>query len=85
VLGDLPGDAPHLCQIARKYVLVVAEEVDELAFLFGVQADPNWNGFGRVFSVDLHGLGVLGRFESAKRWGHGRAEQRLWYSKAQLS
>jgi hypothetical protein len=36
VLDDLPRDALHLCRTPHKCVLVASEEVDELAFQFGV-------------------------------------------------
>jgi hypothetical protein len=85
VLGNLSRDDRHLYQTPHKYVLVAPEEVDELAFIFRVQAGPDLNGFGSVFSVDLHGLGILGRFESVGRGGHGLAERHRWYSEAQLS
>jgi hypothetical protein len=69
VLGDLPRDTQHLCWTSQKYILATLKEVNELAFLFGVQADPDLNSFGRVFGLDLHGLGVLGCFESSGRGG----------------
>jgi hypothetical protein len=40
VLGDLLGDARHFCRTPHKYFFVVLEEVNELTFLFGVQAGP---------------------------------------------
>jgi hypothetical protein len=36
VLGDLLGDARHLCQTPRKHVLVASEEVHDFTFLFRV-------------------------------------------------
>jgi hypothetical protein len=47
---------------------VAPEEVDELAFLFGPQAGPDWDSLGWVLRIDLDGLGVLGSLEGA---GHG--------------
>jgi hypothetical protein len=76
VLGDFPGDAWHFYRAPCKYILVASEEVDELAFLFGVQTSPDLHGFGRVSDIDLHGLSILGRFESTGRQGHGWAKQR---------
>jgi hypothetical protein len=64
VLGDLPRDGRHFYWTPHKYVLIVLEEVNELAFLFVVQADPDLDGLGRVFGVDLHGLSILGHIES---------------------
>jgi predicted nuclease of predicted toxin-antitoxin system len=42
VLGDLPGDIRHFCQSPRKNVIVVPEDVDELAFLFGAKPALIW-------------------------------------------
>jgi hypothetical protein len=64
VLDDVPGDARHFCQAPRKYVLVALGEVNGLAFLFGVQTGPDMHDFGRVPSINLHGLGVLVRLEN---------------------
>jgi hypothetical protein len=36
VLGDIPRDPQHFCWAPSKQVLVALEEVDEIAFLFGV-------------------------------------------------
>jgi hypothetical protein len=69
VLIDLPRNAWHFCQTLHKYVLVASEEVDELALLFGVQIRPNLNGLGRVFSVNLFGFSILGRFQSTGQGG----------------
>jgi hypothetical protein len=74
VLDDFPGDAWHFCWAPRKYVLISSKEVHKLALLFGVQTGPNLHSFGKVFDIDLHGLGVLGHFESARYRGHGQAE-----------
>jgi hypothetical protein len=65
VLNDLPRDARHLYWTPCKNVVVASEEVDELAFLFGVSADPDLDCLDRVLGVDLHGLGILGRLEGA--------------------
>jgi hypothetical protein len=74
VLGDIRGNALHLCWTPSKYVLVASEEGNELAFLFGAQVSPDLNGFGRDFGINFHGFGILGRFESARCGGHGRVE-----------
>jgi hypothetical protein len=42
-------------------------------------------GFGRVFSIYFHSLGILDRFQNSGQRGHGRAERCGWYSEAQLS
>ena len=41
MLGDLPRDARHIQGFPRKDVFVVAEEVDERAFLFRGERDTN--------------------------------------------
>jgi hypothetical protein len=66
VLGDLLGDTRHFYWTPRKYVIIVSEEVKKLAFLFGVQAGLDFNGLGRVFNVDMHGLGILSSFQSPR-------------------
>jgi hypothetical protein len=66
VLNDFLGDVRHLCRAPHNYVLVALEEIDKLAFLFGVQDGPDLNSFGRVFGINLHGLSVLDRFDSAR-------------------
>jgi hypothetical protein len=78
------GDAWHFCREPHKHVLVALEEVDELAFLFGVQTGLDLHDFGGVSGIDLYGLGVLIHLENAGHQGHGRAEQRCGYSKAEL-
>jgi hypothetical protein len=42
------------------------------------------NGLGRVIGVDLHGLGILYRFEGTGRGRHDRASRSRWCSEAQL-
>jgi hypothetical protein len=75
VLDDFPGDARHFYRAPCEHILVASEEVDDLAFLFEVQTGPNLHGFCRVPRVDLHGLGILVRLESARCWGRGWAER----------
>jgi hypothetical protein len=60
------------------------EEVDKLAFLFGVQTDLNLHGFGWFPRIDSHGLGVLIHLENTKWWGHGRAERLCGHLEAKL-
>jgi hypothetical protein len=74
VLGDLLGDAWHFYWTPHKCALVVSEEVDELAFLFGVQASSDLDYLGRVFGVNLYGLSILSRFESVGRGGTVRPD-----------
>ena len=51
MLGDLPRDAWHIRGFPRKHVFVVAEEVNERAFLFGGERGPD---------TDFFALGVAG-------------------------
>jgi hypothetical protein len=75
VLGDFPGDAWHFCQAPCKNIPIALEEVDELAFLFGVQTGTDLHGFGRVPSIDLHSLRILIHLKNAGcRW-HIQAER----------
>ena len=64
MLGDLPRYAWHIQGFLRKDVFIVAEEVDERAFLFGGECGTNAYHFSlgaaRVYE-DL--LGALYRFE----------------------
>ena len=64
MLSDLPRNAWHVRGFPRKDVFVVAEEVDERAFLFGGERGTNVYyftlGAARVYE-DL--LGALCRFE----------------------
>ena len=41
MLGNLPRDAWHIRGFPRKDVFVIAEEVDERAFLFGGERGTN--------------------------------------------
>jgi hypothetical protein len=66
VLSDLLRDAQQFYRTPCKYVLVASEEVDELAFQFGIQASPYFDGLGRVFGVNLYNLSGLDRFESTR-------------------
>jgi hypothetical protein len=65
VLGDFLRDAWHLCWAPRKHILVGLEEINEPAFLFGVQTAPDLDGLGRVSDIDVHSLGVLLHLENA--------------------
>jgi hypothetical protein len=84
VHGDFLVDAWHFYRAPHKYVLIASEDVNEPAFLFWVQTGPDLHGFGRVSGIDLHGLSVLGRFESAGHRGHGRVEWCRGYSEAEF-
>jgi hypothetical protein len=84
VLGDFLGDVWNFYQAPHKSVLVASEEVNELAFLFGIQIGTNPHGFDMVFSLDLHGLGIVGCLKNIRRWGYGGAKQRCGHSEANL-
>jgi hypothetical protein len=43
------------------------QEVDELAFLFGREQDPDPHGLGKVIGVDSDRIGALSRAEGAGR------------------
>ena len=45
MLGDLPQDAWHIRGFPYKDVFVLAEEVDERAFLFGGEHSPDTDFF----------------------------------------
>jgi hypothetical protein len=45
VLGNIPGDTCYFCRAPSKHVPIALEEVDELAFLFGIQTGPDLHGF----------------------------------------
>jgi hypothetical protein len=75
VFSEFLGGTLHFCQAPCKYVLVVSEEVDELTFLFGVQTGLDLYNFRWASIINLHGLGVLGRFESTGHQEHSRAKQ----------
>ena len=45
MLGDLPRNAQHIRGFPRKDVFVVAEEVNERAFLFGGKCGANAHRF----------------------------------------
>ena len=64
MLGDLPWDAWHIRGFTRKDVFVVAEEVDERAFLFGGERGTNAYRFTlRAVGVYEDLLRALYRFE----------------------
>jgi hypothetical protein len=84
VLSDFSGDAWHFCRAPCKHVLVASGEVDELAFLFGIQTGPDLHGFGRNSGINLYGLGVLVHLENIGRWGHDQAEQCCGYPEVEL-
>ena len=65
VLGVLPRDTWHVLGGPCEDILILIEEVDELAFLFAVEAGAYDNVLAAVgvFRVELHFLGLLGGLE----------------------
>ena len=63
MLGDLPKYARHVRRLPCEDVMVVVQEVDEVAFLFGRELGPDPNRLGWVGGVDSHCLGFLERAE----------------------
>jgi hypothetical protein len=84
VLGDFPGDAWHICRSPCKSIFVAPEEVHELAFLFRAPTGPDLDDLGRVLSIDMDSISVLGSLEGARHGGHGWASQRGLCVVAQL-
>jgi hypothetical protein len=74
MFNDFSGDTRNFYRAPCKHVSVALEEVDELAFLFRIQAGPVLHSFSWVPDVDLQGLGVLVRLEKDERQGNLRAE-----------
>ena len=65
MFGDLPRYAWHVRWFPCKDIMIGAQEVDELAFLFGRELGPDSHRFGWVGGVDSHRLGFL-------EWAEGR-------------
>ena len=65
VLDVLPRDTRHVLWGPCKDIPILTEEVDELAFLFAVEAGAHDNVLAAagVFRVQLHFLGLLGGLE----------------------
>ena len=65
MLGVLPRDTRHVLWGPCKNIPILTEEVDELAFLFAVEAGAHDDvlATARVFRVQLHLLGLLGGLE----------------------
>ena len=64
MLGDLPWNARYIRGFPRKDVFVVAEEVDERAFLFGGECGTNAYYFPlRAAGFYEDPLGALYQFE----------------------
>jgi hypothetical protein len=84
LLSDIPGDTRHFGWAPCKHVSIALEEVDEIAFLFGVQTSLDLHGFGWFPSIDLCGLGILVYLERTRQRGHHRAEQHRGKPEAEL-
>ena len=65
VLGVLPRDTRHVFGGPCEDIQILTEEVDELAFLFAVEASAHDNvlAVAGAFRVQLHFLGLLGGLE----------------------
>ena len=67
MLGDVPWYAWHIIRFPCEDIAIGAQEVDELAFLFGRELGPNLHHLGRVSGVDSHYLGFLEWMEGHQR------------------
>ena len=65
VLGVLPRDTRHVLWSPCEDISILTEEVNELAFLFALEAGAHDNVLAAagVFWVELHFLGLLGGLE----------------------
>ena len=63
MLGDLPRYPRHVRGLPCEDIAIVAQEVDELAFLFGRELGPDSYYFGWISGVDTHRLGFFERAE----------------------
>ena len=57
MLGDLPQYARHVRRLPCEDIAIVAQEVDELTFLFGRELGPDSYRFGWISGDDTHRLG----------------------------
>ena len=63
MLGDPPWYAQHVRRLSCEDIAIVAQEVNEFAFLFGRELGPDSHRFGWIGGVDTHRLGFLERAE----------------------
>ena len=63
MLGDLPWYTRHVRRLSCEDIVISAQEVDELAFLFGRELGPDPHRLGWIGGVDSHRLGFLERAE----------------------
>ena len=59
MLGDIPRYARHVRWLPYEDIAIGAQEVDELAFLFGWELGPDLHRLGWVGEFDPHRLGFL--------------------------
>ena len=59
MLGDLPWYAQHVRRLPCEDVVIGAQEVDELTFLFSKELGPDPHYLGWVGGVDTQRLGFL--------------------------
>ena len=63
MLGKFPRYTFHVGRLSGKYVPILTEELDERAFLFGIQVRPNGGGLGGIAYHKFHRLGLDGGLE----------------------
>ena len=63
MLSDLPWYHRRVRRLPCEDIVIGAQEVDELAFLFGRELGPDPNYLGWVGGVNPHRLGFLERSE----------------------
>ena len=70
MLDDLPRYPLHVRRLPCKDIMIGAQEIDELTFLFGRELGPNPHRLGRVSGVDPYSLSFL-------EWAEGSRGGRL--------
>src|SRR3954471_9877393 len=63
MLGKFPRYTFHVDRLPGKDVPILMEELDERAFLFGIQVRPNGGGLGGIAYHKFHRLGLDGGLE----------------------
>lgn len=63
MLGKFPRYTFHVGRLSGKDVPILTEELDERAFLFGIQVRPNGGGLGGIAYHKFHRLGLDGGLE----------------------
>ena len=61
MLGDVPRYARHVGWLPCEGIVIGAQEIDELTFLFGWELGPDPHHLGWVSRVDFHCLRFLER------------------------